>query len=313
MASSDSELATQVSLIPPPTGAAAFLFAGNSFTGLAEILELAEAVATLSGGAFDIRGHRPDGRPDPTGVVKGWSVDRAAAILSEAGIGHFYLSAGGDVIVVAENRRNVGTHGDAGGAGEGGEVQDQCRVLAAGQRQGVGQHHAALGVGVLDLDGGAVAGGDDVVRLVGAAADVVFRQRQPAVNGVFCTAAAQRQQGAECHRAALHVLVHAVHVFRRLDVDAAGVEADALADQCQAIAAAALRPVFQVDDAGVLRRAGLAHGQEGAGLPAGGGGRFGGLLHTSPRGDPNQRQLCVHRSSRSGKRAGTCRRRTFEQ
>jgi thiamine biosynthesis lipoprotein len=66
---------------------------------LSEVLGVAEAVEVLSGGAFDIRGHRPDGRPDPTGVVKGWSVDRAAAILSGAGITRFYLSAGGDVIV----------------------------------------------------------------------------------------------------------------------------------------------------------------------------------------------------------------------
>ena len=43
--------------------------------------EIADAVEVLSGGAFDIRGHRADGAPDPTGVVKGWSVDRAAAIL----------------------------------------------------------------------------------------------------------------------------------------------------------------------------------------------------------------------------------------
>ncbi len=36
--SSDSELATQVSLLPGPGGAAAFRFAGNDFTGLAELL-----------------------------------------------------------------------------------------------------------------------------------------------------------------------------------------------------------------------------------------------------------------------------------
>ena len=66
---------------------------------LGEVLETADAVEALSDGAFDIRGHRPDGRPDPTGVVKGWSVDRAAAILSAAGLGRFFLSAGGDVLV----------------------------------------------------------------------------------------------------------------------------------------------------------------------------------------------------------------------
>lgn len=66
---------------------------------LAEVLEIADAVEILSGGAFDIRGFRPDGRPDPTGVVKGWSVDRAGAILSASGVDRFFISAGGDVLV----------------------------------------------------------------------------------------------------------------------------------------------------------------------------------------------------------------------
>ena len=66
---------------------------------LSEVLDIAEAVEVLSGGAFDIRGFRPDGRPDPTGVVKGWAVDRAAAILAADGIERFFFSAGGDVLV----------------------------------------------------------------------------------------------------------------------------------------------------------------------------------------------------------------------
>ena len=66
---------------------------------LQEVLDVSEAVEVLSGGAFDIRGFRPDGAPDPTGVVKGWSVDRAGAILKEAGVDRFFISAGGDVLV----------------------------------------------------------------------------------------------------------------------------------------------------------------------------------------------------------------------
>jgi thiamine biosynthesis lipoprotein len=66
---------------------------------LAEVLEIADAVEALSSGAFDIRGHREDGLPDPTGVVKGWSVDRAGAILAAAGHERFFISAGGDVLV----------------------------------------------------------------------------------------------------------------------------------------------------------------------------------------------------------------------
>ena len=66
---------------------------------LSEVLEVADAVELLSDGAFDIRAHRVDGAPDPTAIVKGWSVDRAADILAAGGIERFTLNAGGDVVV----------------------------------------------------------------------------------------------------------------------------------------------------------------------------------------------------------------------
>jgi phosphoglycerol transferase MdoB-like AlkP superfamily enzyme len=50
--SSDAELASQVSLLPPDRGAAAFLFAGNGFTGLASILA-ERGYATVSAVPFD--------------------------------------------------------------------------------------------------------------------------------------------------------------------------------------------------------------------------------------------------------------------
>lgn len=50
--SSDAELATQVSLLPPDRGAAAFLFADNRYTGLASILA-ERGYRTLSAVAFD--------------------------------------------------------------------------------------------------------------------------------------------------------------------------------------------------------------------------------------------------------------------
>ena len=65
---------------------------------LAEVLELCEIVELLSDGAFDIRRHRADGAPDPTGVVKGWAVDRAGEILARGGIERFCVGAGGDVL-----------------------------------------------------------------------------------------------------------------------------------------------------------------------------------------------------------------------
>jgi thiamine biosynthesis lipoprotein ApbE len=65
---------------------------------LAEVLERCAVVEDLSAGAFDIRRHRADGAPDPTGVVKGWAVDRAGAIMEEAGLTRFCFAAGGDVL-----------------------------------------------------------------------------------------------------------------------------------------------------------------------------------------------------------------------
>lgn len=50
--SSDSELATQVSLLPPPVGSAAFLYPNNRFTGLASVLA-DRGYDTVSAVAFD--------------------------------------------------------------------------------------------------------------------------------------------------------------------------------------------------------------------------------------------------------------------
>jgi FAD:protein FMN transferase len=65
---------------------------------LAEILALCETVRRDSRGYFDIRRHRPDRTPDPTGLVKGWALDRAGGILRAAGARNFCLNGGGDIV-----------------------------------------------------------------------------------------------------------------------------------------------------------------------------------------------------------------------
>lgn len=65
---------------------------------LRQILALAEALRERTGGYFDVRQHRPDARPDPTGLVKGWTLEEAAWILTEAGIQNFCFNGGGDVV-----------------------------------------------------------------------------------------------------------------------------------------------------------------------------------------------------------------------
>ena len=69
---------------------------------LRAILALAEDLRRTTGGYFDIRRHRPDGRPDPTGLVKGWGVETAARRLTDAGAARFAINAGGDIITRGE-------------------------------------------------------------------------------------------------------------------------------------------------------------------------------------------------------------------
>jgi thiamine biosynthesis lipoprotein len=65
-----------------------------------EVLALAEEARCGSDGAFDVRRRSPDGRIvlDPTGVVKGWAVERAARALHALPDTDFCLSAGGDMV-----------------------------------------------------------------------------------------------------------------------------------------------------------------------------------------------------------------------
>jgi thiamine biosynthesis lipoprotein len=62
---------------------------------VAEVLALGELARLQSHGAFDVR---RDGVLDPSGVVKGWAVERAARPLRALPGTDFCLSAGGDMV-----------------------------------------------------------------------------------------------------------------------------------------------------------------------------------------------------------------------
>jgi thiamine biosynthesis lipoprotein len=75
---------------------------GDLSDELREVLGLCEAVRVRSDGVFDIRRHRSDGVVDPSGLVKGWAVEEAAAILQGSGARNFTVNAGGDIVVRGE-------------------------------------------------------------------------------------------------------------------------------------------------------------------------------------------------------------------
>lgn len=62
---------------------------------LKEVLALAEKTKRESGGFFDIA--RPDGTFDPSGIVKGWAIQKAADMLTERGVSSYFLDIGGDI------------------------------------------------------------------------------------------------------------------------------------------------------------------------------------------------------------------------
>src|ERR1700682_2973294 len=60
-----------------------------------EVLTLAELTKRETAGFFDIR--KADGTLDPSGIVKGWAIRNAAAIVARSGARDFYVEAGGDI------------------------------------------------------------------------------------------------------------------------------------------------------------------------------------------------------------------------
>ena len=180
------------------------------------------AAAAVGAGVVDVR---------PGGV------DEGLVLLDErhAPVGLVVALAGGQeggdqFLVVAEERRQVGAQGDAGGAGQGGEVDQARGTQLARQGEAVGQEQATLGVGVTDLDREAGVGADHVARAEGVGADGVLGAGDDREEGHLAAEATEGVQGAEHGAGAAHVLAHELHAAGGLDAQAARVEDHALAD-----------------------------------------------------------------------------------
>ncbi|MEV4539542.1 FAD:protein FMN transferase [Asanoa sp. NPDC049518] len=70
-----------------------------------EVLDLCEQARELTDGWFDALLPGRDGRAafDPSGLVKGWAAERAAALLADRGVADFSLNAGGDIVLCGGN------------------------------------------------------------------------------------------------------------------------------------------------------------------------------------------------------------------
>jgi thiamine biosynthesis lipoprotein len=75
----------------------------NASAEVREIFERAEDARKRTNGYFDIR--RPDGTLDPSGIVKGWAVRKAAERIRSAGFEDFFVNAGGDIASGGQNHQ----------------------------------------------------------------------------------------------------------------------------------------------------------------------------------------------------------------
>jgi FAD:protein FMN transferase len=65
---------------------------------VAEVLARCDELRAETRGYFDMRAASAEA-VDPSGLVKGWAVDRAAALLDAAGLRNYAVNAGGDMVL----------------------------------------------------------------------------------------------------------------------------------------------------------------------------------------------------------------------
>jgi len=80
----------------------------DSSEEMRQIFELAEQTKKETNGYFDIH---HNGKFDPSGIVKGWSIFNASKILWELGFKNFYIDAGSDIQVSGKNGKENWTVG----------------------------------------------------------------------------------------------------------------------------------------------------------------------------------------------------------
>ena len=85
---------------PKRVGPSPRLRLADSPSEVAEVVALARAAEQQSASAFSVHLPGPNGRRrfDPSGVVKGWAVERAARLLTTLDDTDVCLSAGGDMV-----------------------------------------------------------------------------------------------------------------------------------------------------------------------------------------------------------------------
>lgn len=162
----------------------------------------------------------------------------------------------GEIVVVAEESGDGVAEGADHGAREGGEVHDMGGSDFSRFGKSVAKHQTAFGVGIVDHDGLAVLGLEDVARQYGLVADGVFGEAADGADADGKLEGRDSLDGGERGGGTAHVADHFGHGLGRLEAEAAGIEGEALADDGQMVLGGVLgRLVVEGDHE---RRAGAA-------------------------------------------------------
>ncbi|GAA1860622.1 FAD:protein FMN transferase [Asanoa iriomotensis] len=130
-----------------------------------EVLDLCELARERTGGCFDALLPGPDGRVafDPSGLVKGWAVERAGDLLTDRGVADFSLNAGGDIVLrvgAGLPRWRVGVEDPAA-------PERLCAVLELGDTAVATSGTARRGAHIVDPRTGRRIGGTVSVTVLG--------------------------------------------------------------------------------------------------------------------------------------------------
>jgi len=144
----------------------------DAYSGeLREVMALAETTRWETRGYFDVR--RPDGRIDPSGIVKGWAIARAAQLLLARGYADFFVEAGGDLQCAGHNAAGqpwrVGVRNPF-------DPMQSIKTLAPGNAGVATSGSSIRGRHIYDPHGGDSAL-DDIVSVTVVAADIYDADR----------------------------------------------------------------------------------------------------------------------------------------
>ncbi len=135
----------------------------------------------------------------------------------------------GKFAVVREEGRQVGAERDAGSTRQRRHVDHQVRCVFIGIGQRIGEDQPSLGIRIVDLHGQALAASVDIAGAEGVGRNRILDDRNDDAQVDLELGVHNHQRQAHDVGSTAHVLLHQQHRGCRLDIEAAGIEADALA------------------------------------------------------------------------------------